>query len=473
MRLIEAKFGRNNYTFSSPQKESKDSSQTFITVLIGPNASGKSRALSKIADAFRKIHDARTGKHLDSEFSLTFETRGSIQVVDSRNLKSYQQDDLPSSVISVSNSIADKFPLKAKIADGNFYEYIGARDGGYDQEKFSIYSLVDTLQEIGASAKMVRKSKEVFKFLSLEPIIWIKLKTNRRTDSKVYNMLFNDDWSTDQWKEELLNSPIFNRLSSSQKSQITAELNDPAYLHGLREFIEHNRAPIEKDLNSFTLNFNKPKGQETFAKNYKYFTLLRKLSILTYDRIEVKKAGRSLKYNLLDSSSGEVCLLSTFVRTIPHLTDNSLVLIDEPEISLHPNWQLQYIDRLKLLLKGFKNVHVIIATHSPYLVTDVNPESGCVVNIQSSADGIKTDVIPSTPYGWSLDDVLYNVFNVATFRNFNLEMDVRSLLKLTSENSKNKSRISELIQKLDRFEAKADDPLSMILADANKYIRTL
>ena len=43
------------------------------------------------------------------------------------------------------------------------------------------------------------------------------------------------------------------------------------------------------------------------------------------------------------------------------------VLIDEPEISLHIEWQQGFIDDLFRILE-LKNLNFIIATHSPYIV---------------------------------------------------------------------------------------------------------
>jgi len=52
-----------------------------------------------------------------------------------------------------------------------------------------------------------------------------------------------------------------------------------------------------------------------------------------------------------------------------------VILIDEPELHLHPEWQRKYIkvilDAFKYYVsKGFK-FHFIIATHSPYILTDI------------------------------------------------------------------------------------------------------
>lgn len=51
------------------------------------------------------------------------------------------------------------------------------------------------------------------------------------------------------------------------------------------------------------------------------------------------------------------------------LQDNSVLLIDEPEISLHVAWQVDYIKEIEKIAQ-LKNVQVVIATHSPQIIND-------------------------------------------------------------------------------------------------------
>jgi predicted ATP-binding protein involved in virulence len=48
---------------------------------------------------------------------------------------------------------------------------------------------------------------------------------------------------------------------------------------------------------------------------------------------------------------------------------NSLVLIDEPEISLHVAWQVQFLKDLQEIIK-LANFDVLLATHSPDIIND-------------------------------------------------------------------------------------------------------
>lgn len=50
-----------------------------------------------------------------------------------------------------------------------------------------------------------------------------------------------------------------------------------------------------------------------------------------------------------------------------HLRTNSLLILDEPEVHLHPSWQLLFAELLVLLNKEL-GVKVLLATHSPYFL---------------------------------------------------------------------------------------------------------
>lgn len=77
--------------------------------------------------------------------------------------------------------------------------------------------------------------------------------------------------------------------------------------------------------------------------------------------------GKKLKLNQL--SSGEqhevVLLYELIFKTKPGI----LVLIDEPEISLHITWQKEFLEDLLKIVK-LQNFQVLIATHSPSIIND-------------------------------------------------------------------------------------------------------
>lgn len=71
---------------------------------------------------------------------------------------------------------------------------------------------------------------------------------------------------------------------------------------------------------------------------------------------------------LLKASSGELSLITSMMFILSEIENKHLILIDEPENSLHPRWQREYIPMLYDLL-GYHDAEIIIATHSPLIVT--------------------------------------------------------------------------------------------------------
>lgn len=71
--------------------------------------------------------------------------------------------------------------------------------------------------------------------------------------------------------------------------------------------------------------------------------------------------------SLSDLSSGEQNIIIMLYYLVFEFGKNKLLLIDEPEISLHIAWQFQYIDDLERILKLTEG-QAIIATHSPQII---------------------------------------------------------------------------------------------------------
>ncbi|MEN8219655.1 MAG: AAA family ATPase [Pseudomonadota bacterium] len=57
---------------------------------------------------------------------------------------------------------------------------------------------------------------------------------------------------------------------------------------------------------------------------------------------------------------------------------NSLIMVDEPETSLHPTWQQEV---LKLYNNIQGNNQVILVTHSPHIIASSHPDNLFVLNI--------------------------------------------------------------------------------------------
>lgn len=64
-------------------------------------------------------------------------------------------------------------------------------------------------------------------------------------------------------------------------------------------------------------------------------------------------------------SSGEKSLVQLYLRLGAHMTRNTILLVDEPEVHLHRNWQYETLYTfMKLAKDHFPNVCVVMASHS-------------------------------------------------------------------------------------------------------------
>ena len=81
------------------------------------------------------------------------------------------------------------------------------------------------------------------------------------------------------------------------------------------------------------------------------------------------KTNNDLPLKLTKLSSGEQHEVVLLYELLFKAEENSLVLIDEPEISLHIVWQEQFLDDIREIIKQRK-IDVVIATHSPQIIND-------------------------------------------------------------------------------------------------------
>ena len=52
------------------------------------------------------------------------------------------------------------------------------------------------------------------------------------------------------------------------------------------------------------------------------------------------------------------------------IDENGIVILDEPEIHLHPEWQLKFAEIIVLLQIEF-DIHILLNTHSPYFLNAI------------------------------------------------------------------------------------------------------
>lgn len=149
-------------------------------------------------------------------------------------------------------------------------------------------------------------------------------------DTLSHKLLTNDDYTKDDYKDEIAkweekNENLLNKISSE----------------------------INSILKRFNLELTKIDENQT---SYNSFTI----KDLSNDNI--------LEYK--DLSTGTRNLLSTFIPLKTYAPQDSIILIDEPEMSFYPDIQRELINLYKNT--GINN-QLIVATHSPLIASSFEP----------------------------------------------------------------------------------------------------
>ncbi len=84
--------------------------------------------------------------------------------------------------------------------------------------------------------------------------------------------------------------------------------------------------------------------------------------------------NKKVQFQISNSASGIKSLgILQILENAGEFNRNLLLVIDEPEVHLHPDWQVEYA---KILIKLVENgVKVLVTSHSPYLIEAINKYS--------------------------------------------------------------------------------------------------
>jgi len=137
------------------------------------------------------------------------------------------------------------------------------------------------------------------------------------------------------------------------------------------------------------------------------------------------------KFDINELSSGEKQL---FLRTLAIKMlnpQNSIILIDEPELSLHPKWQQRIVDVYK---KIGKNNQIIIATHSPHILGSVRKEN--IMLLDKNNDGkivVRTGDELYDSYGQPTERILEDIMGLKTTRNQEIFDKLEKIREMVNE----------------------------------------
>lgn len=196
----------------------------------------------------------------------------------------------------------------------------------------------------------------------------------------------------------------------------------------------------------------------------KYERKLRSLGIISSMELSLSRGNIKIKTSHL--SSGESIYLTNTAFILTHLDNETVIFIDEPENSLHPELQKKYTSNLLNLL-GYYNIKLILATHSPMIVIGASEDINDSLDVFMANDGILNKINSSEV---NIDEVMTDVFGVLTSRSRYFSYKINSILNQYNENK----NISFAIKKLNSlYNIGPDEQQANIINAAKNYIMSM
>ena len=178
-------------------------------------------------------------------------------------------------------------------------------------------------------------------------------------------------------------------------------IDEVRYTYGIDNSSLDHRGYLREKLNKEN---NANLIDEIIASN-KLDNIYRKIStVISGDIVKNKRSGLGYQRKNIDKVL-DVKNLSTGFKTFAILKTllmngtieyNGTIILDEPEIHLHPEWQLLFAELIVLIQKEF-GVHILLNTHSPYFLNAIEVyavkygiNDRCNYYLASSQDDIST-----------------------------------------------------------------------------------
>lgn len=480
----------------------------YTSLVIGPNGTGKSLLLKIISDIFLDLYNLKNNlqkvkRHNDNYYKISYFLGGEYfeisnydkstnfsrkrkKFINTVFINNFYIDDfseiqIPDSLIVSSLLLTDRFTVYKNSPE--FYKYLGVRSltspttaRTRNYVKRTVELVVTSLASL--DTEIIYKIKELLTFLEYKHTF--KIQYTPKYKDKFFTGNLNNDRFVELFRnytdprkgfsnrKELKFIPFgvqyFDRHVIDKKGLIGDLVNllNEIYNSGKLKNKPNSRTEIfEYDILESELSLDK----------YELLNHLQQLDLITFPSIRLQKRNESV--DLEQTSSGEYHIISNLIGIYASLSQNSLVLLDEPEVSLHPNWQMKYISFLKNIFKEFASCQFITSSHSHFFASDLDGTSSKIVGLKRDEDN--NIVIVDLPkevdtFGWSTEEVLYSIFNVRSTRNSFFEYDLTKMITMLNRNSNDYQEIKRLLNKFSVIKLSDNDPLNIIIEKANKYL---
>jgi len=453
--------------FSTKRNFHQADQQEHITAVIGKNGTGKSHLLRSIVKTFVAIEELRLqkrhrvkslpldyleyvcdGNHCVVEQSQMHEI---VATIDGRPTPLFNLP-LPKRVVALTLSPFDKFPVPRTFpysvtpVEATMYQYLGLRDlFGKASIEALLYRSLSSLFDQGENEALRRSNiGAVFAFLKLKPTVNViyRLRDTRRLRDAVNRKLHLG-------QEDVLSPSQQRRIEDVERSGISED--------ELRELLAFAYERAEQGRIETRADFEYGGILDDF---FHKLQPIRRAGFLNLIGVEVTHQS-GLTSDLRSASSGTISMVSSLIALASVINNGSLVLIDEPELSLHPEWQVKYIDLLAKTFGRYRGCHFVVATHSPLVISELP--------IHAEVISLDQDGLPATRElrGQSADFLLAETFGLPTNGNLYIKGLIVEALRLVANGKSKSAQFNSVLNNLRKFEGDLDeeDPSKIIISN--------
>lgn len=187
-----------------------------------------------------------------------------------------------------------------------------------------------------------------------------------------------------------LDSSVKSRRSSTNLPQEIKQLlidiqalDDASLSYAMRQNPQKTKAELQVDERM-------PRFTNAFARMFDGLTYDRIDNVKGHKEIYFKKNGTDIPIDGLSSGEKQVVYRGCFLLRDVNATNGAFVFIDEPEISLHPNWQMKIMDYYKGIFtgeNGKQTSQIFAVTHSPFVIHNDNRRNDKVIVLARNENG--------------------------------------------------------------------------------------
>ena len=187
-----------------------------------------------------------------------------------------------------------------------------------------------------------------------------------------------------------------------------------------------------------------------FASVLKLEAKLRSWGIIRGIGVYLSRGEDDQELEIKHASSGQLALISSLLFLITNVGEVPMIIVDEPENSLHPSWQREYVEKI-LAAMTYRNATVLIATHAPLVVTGALADSPSLVSVFEVRDGVPRRLdLDSARSPSGIEEILWRAFDVVTPANHFVSEEIVTAISRFETGEIEKDEVLKLVDRMDQ-----------------------